>query len=312
MGYQGGIRKLFEATVKSYDLGEYTSHEVIEVGYEDVNFRLTTTKASYFLKVFSTARSDASCERYIKVIRAVLKAGVNHPKLLLCADTALFRPQDTSLRLVVMEWLEDSSNFYQTALKDNDRKLLVEQAAKINSCTLTLQENEFEYDSWAVNNIQNEYNQWEHILNDNDKALLHPVLERFSSIDSSELPACFVHGDLIRTNIIRNKSGLYVYDFSVSNIYPRVQELAVLLSDTFFDPDSLSESTRLYHLLLSDYQQHTPLTKIERQALPIYAEAAHAMHVLGAARSNHIGEGGDETDMWWNLGRRGLTMDIYR
>lgn len=41
----------------NYDLGDFVSNELIEIGYEDYNYYLTTSKGKYCVKIFSKARS---------------------------------------------------------------------------------------------------------------------------------------------------------------------------------------------------------------------------------------------------------------
>lgn len=295
----------------AFDLGEYQSHEPILLGYEDLNARLNTADGTFFVKFFLKDRTDVECERYARVMQIVVDAGINHPALSSTQDQAIYRPKGTNLRAVVMEWLESIKNFDNEQPTDEELTELIEQAARINQLDVELSESDFIYDSWAISNFPKEYKKWKHVLSDEDKALVEPVLAEYEALDVDSLPKAFVHGDLIRTNVMKTRNGLYVFDFAVSNIYPRIQELAVLLCDMFFDTKSEEETSRLYDLLLSEYQKHIQLTKDELKALPVFVRAAHAMHVLGGARGENQGDGGEENDMWWNLGRTGLRMEVY-
>lgn len=311
LDYSGDLAEPFGDISSAFELGDYGSYEPITVGYEDFNAKLTTSDGAYFVKLFAKERTDAECERYARVMQEVVHAGVNHPKLEQAQGKLIHTPSGTSLRAVVMEWLDGSKYFENERPDDTELGQVVEQAAKINTLEIEMSDDDFVYDSWAMNNFKTEFDKWQHILNDEDKALVESALEDFKAKDIESLPKAFVHGDLIRTNVMPTENGLYVFDFSVSNINPRVQELAVLLCDMFFDPNSEAESKRLYELLLSEYQKRIKLSEAEIEALPAYARAAHAMHVIGASRGQEQGDGGDENDMWWNLGRNGLKMSIY-
>ena len=41
-----------------YDLGVFISNELIEIGYEDYNYYLTTSKGKYCVKIFSKIRTS--------------------------------------------------------------------------------------------------------------------------------------------------------------------------------------------------------------------------------------------------------------
>lgn len=311
LDYKGSLDIPLTAAADTLKLGDYESHDVILVGYEDLNVRMQTSNDStFFVKFFSKERTDKECERYVSVIRTVTEGGIHHPALYSMGDSSILRPADTGLRLIVMEWLEDKYRFDTNPVTDEDRLLLIEQAVKINQLNVEIAGGDFVYDSWSISSFPAEFKEWNHILTPEDRALIEPVLLDYQTIEVESLPKAFVHGDLIRTNIIRNENGLFVFDFSVSNIYPRVQELAVLLCDVFFDASSESESKRLYNLLVTEYQKYLPLSEAELSALSTFTRVAHAMHILGAARDKHQGGGGEENDMWWNLGRAGLKMNI--
>lgn len=311
LDFTGDLAEPLADISSAFDLGEYQSHEPILLGYEDFNTRLDTSDGTFFVKFFMKERTDDECERYTRVIEAAIDAGVDHPSLSKTRGSAIYRPGGTSLRAIVMEWLDAVKDFNEERPTDEELAELVKQATLINQMEVELDDSDFVYDSWAISSFPKEYKRWQHVFSPEDKALVEPVLKDYQELDIDALPQAFVHGDLIRTNVIKAARGIYVFDFSVSNTVPRVQELAVLLCDMFFDPESETETARLYDLLLEEYQKHTPLTQAELKALPVFVRAAHAMHVLGAARGEQQGDGGEENDMWWNLGRTGLKMKVY-
>jgi Ser/Thr protein kinase RdoA (MazF antagonist) len=75
---------------------------------------------------------------------------------------------------------------------------------------------------------------------------------------------------------------IWIIDFSVSNYYPRIQELAVLACNLFFDLHSKFRSQKNLGIALEAYQKKIKLTLKELEALPDYIRLAHAMHVLCA------------------------------
>ena len=117
------------------------------------------------------------------------------------------------------------------------------------------------YDSWAVVNFVTEFDKKKQFLTKKDIEIIAPIKEKFQNKNLNQLPLCFVHGDIIRTNVMRDMDGkLYILDFSVANIYPRIQELAVLFCDIFFNEKNPSNFGEYYKIGLSEYQKTLPLT----------------------------------------------------
>lgn len=303
----GDIVPVLHNVSKNFQLGDYKGHSVVEVGYEDYNLGVETNKGKYFVKIFGAFRSEDDCKRYVDLMERVIAAGVRLPKLYGISGTAqhLFRPEGTNLQLVVMEWIDGKSFFdLDTVPTDEEIADICEQATKINKINVELP---FLYDSWAVINIGSEYKKWQEHISEEDKVLIEPVVSAFDVLDINSLPKAVVHGDLIKTNVLRSNGGkLYVVDFAVANNYPRIQELAVLCCNLLFDEHNPENSKRLQKLAVEEYQKYLPLSEEELTALPIFIRAAHAMHVIGATKSEVQGEGSKENDYWLNLGRIGL------
>ncbi len=190
---------------------------------------------------------------------------------------------------------------------DEEKDFLVKQAALINSTRI---KPKFVYDGWAVVNFLKEYKKIKQHLTDEDISLIEPLAKEFSSIEIEALPHCFVHGDVIDTNVIRSSKGkVYILDFSVSNVYPRIQELAVMLCDILFDSNK-QRFQEIYDRALEIYQERIRLEKIELNTLPLYVQAAHAMHIVGAAKSAVEDGDSEENDHWIRAGKEGLKFTM--
>jgi Ser/Thr protein kinase RdoA (MazF antagonist) len=164
------------------------------------------------------------------------------------------------------------------------------------------------YDAWAITNFLKEFKKKGKSLSKDDLKLVEPLVKKYKELKIEELPHCFVHGDIIATNLMKdNKGNLWIIDFSVSNYYPRIQELAVLACNLFFEENNKDKSKENLEIALKEYQKVIALTKEELNVLPIYIELAHAMHLLSAnfekvKKNNQT----DENEYWLNQGRIGL------
>jgi len=106
---------------------------------------------------------------------------------------------------------------------------------------------------------------------------------------------------------------VFIIDFAVSNIYPRIQELAVLACNMLFDSKSAEISNYNLAVALEEYQQQIKLTDKEINALPTYIKLAHAMHLLIANYEKIVKNNkSKENEYWLSLGRTGLKQSFSK
>jgi Ser/Thr protein kinase RdoA (MazF antagonist) len=308
INFQGDLKILLSNVAKDYNLGEFLSYNINLIGYEDLNVVLQSSKGKYFVKIFSSFRKINDCHRFLNIVNTVIGAGVNHPKLFSASNGQLyeFESDGKITRLCVMEYI-DGDSFYGLKKNPSTNEILeiTDMAAKIN---LIDYKPSYIYDSWAIPNILKEYEITKNYLDIVDKALLDPLIVEAKKIDFKVLPHSFVHGDLIKTNILLNKNGkIFVVDFSVANSYPRIQELAVLFVNMFFNEKDLNNYKNIYDLVLDRYQKTISLTEKEIEVLPLYTKLSHAMHIIGSSQEKGLrGNVSEENNYWLHLGRTGL------
>lgn len=308
INYGGKIEDISLQICKDYKLGKFKSNELILTGYEDFNFILETTENKYLVKIFSNFRNLEECKRCIGVLEKVTEANVAAPKLYKSEQGYLHitSVNKTKLRLCVMEFIDGKSIYdLKQSLNSNEIKFLAHQAALINSINIRPKHL---YDSWAITNFLSEFKKKSKYLSSDDLEMLKPLKRKFKEIKIENLPRCFVHGDIVATNVMRDKKDkLWIIDFSVSNYYPRIQELAVLACNLLFEENDKSITENNLNIALEEYQKTIKLTKEELNALPAYIELAHAMHILIASytkKSQKIIP--EENEYWLNQGRAGL------
>jgi len=205
-----------------------------------------------------------------------------------------------------MDFIEGKDFFTSNALITKEDTLsLAYQTSLINSVKIKPAKI---YDSWAITNFLLEFESKGKYLNNEDFALIQPLVKEFKNLKIKTLPHCFVHGDLIRTNVIKDKNNqIWIVDFSVSNYYPRIQELAVLACDILFDKDNKEKSEQDFKAVLKEYQKKIKLTPLELKSLPAYIKIAHAMHVLSATYEKNVkNNNSKENEYFLNIGRAGL------
>jgi Ser/Thr protein kinase RdoA (MazF antagonist) len=242
-------------------------------------------------------------------MESALKAGISHPKLYKSSQGFLYEISNNGKidRLCVMEFIEGKI-FYelQTTPNIEEMRFIIKQAALINKIDI---KPTLVYDHWAITSLLDEYKEKNEYLNIEDKSLIKPLVEIYKSLSIEKLPHCFVHGDITKTNVMKGDKGdIFILDFAVANYYPRIQELAVILCDLFFDPKNPTDFPKNYDFAITEYQKYIELTKEELATLPIYVKLAHTMHILLAnfekvAMSNTS----DENEYFLEMGRTGLS-----
>jgi len=234
IGFNGDLRDISEQVCKDFNLGGFLNCNIILVGYEDFNFSLETTKNKFFVKIFSNARAFEDCKRNVDVVVKLLETGVSAPKLHQSEQgfLHLLRINKSTLRVCVMDFIDGKDFFTSKALITTEDKIaLARQATLINLVDIKPPKI---YDAWAIINFPLEFKKKSQYLEKDELKLITPLLEEFKALNIETLPHCFVHGDILRTNVIKDNEGkIWIIDFSVSNYYPRIQELAVLACDDF-------------------------------------------------------------------------------
>jgi len=214
IGYQGKLEEISLAICKDLCLGNFVKNKLILTGYEDYNFILETTNGKYFVKVFANSKTIGHCNRYINVMKTVLAAGVKTPKLIKNGTVYLnkLKLNDANLRFCLLEYISGKDLFsLSKTLVDDEIRSIVNQAALINSIDI---KPPFIYDPWAITNFKKEFKKKSKHLSTEDLSMLKLLIEEFDILRIHELPRCFVHGDLVRTNIMKDNNGeIWIIDY---------------------------------------------------------------------------------------------------
>lgn len=304
LNYTGDLTPVVERVCEAYSVGQLTATSIVEVGYEDCNVVIETDQAKFVAKMFSKIRTSDDITRYTTTMEKVVEAGVHHPELLTTSagETAY---GDSGITLVLMRFI-DGKSFLELdrAPTDEERKAILEQAAKVNGIDY---EPPYLFDSWAIPNIHAMFEKVKQYIAPEDLPLVEQAFAAYDAVPVNDLPHSFVHGDFTKANVIKDKDGkIYILDFSVANRYPRIQELAVIVANLLHD-NSEATLEQKCEQVADEYSEFNPLTDEERKHLPAYALAGIAMEFMGAHQEKYInGNDTEETNYWLNLGRAGL------
>ena len=310
--YTGNLGPVIGRLCDAYKVGNPIKFSVIGIGYEDCNVVIETSGGKYVAKIFSKERNQEAITRYSTIMEKAVEAGVNHPPLLKTktGEVVFLDNQAGGISMVLMEFVSGSTFLELNRVPSKEeRQAVIGQAVKVNQIDY---QPPYLFDSWAIPNIKAMFERVKEYIESNDIKLIEQAISLYSEIPIEELPHCFVHGDFTKANVLKSDDGkIYILDFSVSNWYPRIQELAVVAANLLHDESTSIPLRDRTELVLAEYETLNPLTPEEKQHLYAYALAGVAMEFMGAHQEKFIkGNATEETEYWLNLGRNGLRREL--
>lgn len=312
LNYTGNLSCVIDRLCDVYKIGKPENFSIIGIGYEDCNVIVETSQGKYVSKIFSKERSPETIVRYAIIMEKAVEAGINHPPLIKTSDGEVVYSdnQANGISMVLMDFVKGKTFFELNRAPDEvERGLIIEQVAKVNRIDY---HPSYLFDTWAISNIQAMFDKVRQFIEPVDLKLVEQVMAGYAKIPTSTLPHCFVHGDFTKTNVMKAEDGnMYILDFSVSNWYPRIQELAVMSANLFHSETSPMSLRKKTELVANEYNKFNPLTSEERQYLYSYTLAGVAMEFMGAHQEKFIkGNNSEETEYRLNLGRDGLRKEL--
>ncbi len=293
-----------------FRVGKLNSFFVISTGYEDCNLVVNTESGKYVIKIFAHDRESSEINRYVETIEYVIKGGIKHPRLLESNDGRfVFGEHSVSNAASVMMEFFEGKNFKELGTVPSEKEFseIIRQSWLIHNLNY---HPEFLFDSWAIPNIDKLYEEVKNNINGHDLEMVQWAIAELNKINTASLKYCFVHGDLIKTNILTGNDQICIVDFSVANWYPRIQELSILAANLLFDVNNATTLKERLSRVMNEYSKYDLLTKEELISLYPYSVAAITMEFLGAYREKFIkGNDDDETNYWLELGRNSLKAE---
>ena len=267
--------------VRDYDLGDLLSYEPIPVGYEELNIWLKTSSNEFVIKIFSKDKSLQTIMSYVNGLEQFLNAGIPCPTLHISSHGLVHIVEGNSKPVYscVLTYFK-GKRLSEVYVSDEDCKTLLKYITKIHHMSFPVVP---EYDPWGTINLQKEYKIKQRHLSTEDKHLLKPILDQFKKIQFSEFRQSVIHGDLQKSNILRNDSGEFcVLDLGCLNNSASIVDLAIFLALVCFDTEDEETCIRRYQDILSDYLTVHQLSFNEIITLPLLIQATYAIYLLSS------------------------------
>jgi len=297
-----------------YNLGQFLTTTVIEIGYEDFNAIIETINGKYVMKVFRNSRSDNEAYDCIYRTERAGEIGVNTPKVYHNSQGAIMsviRIKDSRFKLALIEYI-DGKDFFTMQEKPSIAELsaIVEIASKLSLIDYMPSPI---YDPWSIYAFLEEFKKkWKYLSSD-QLALIEPIEKDFRKFNEDGryqlLPKSFVHGDMMSTNLMRDKNGkIWLIDFSVSNYTVRLHEIVVICDDVALVKGKKDESEKRIRYAFTEWCSKVKATGEEREAFPLLFSVANAINVMNSSYEISNGNNSPETKMHLEMGLFGLSL----
>lgn len=140
-------------------------------------------------------------------------------------------------------------------------------------------------------------------------SLFENLTKRLKNVKLDNLPTCFIHGDIIKSNIIKDKEGkLWIIDFAVSNYLPRIVDLAVTACDICLNSNNKNKTIESTRMIINEYQKYNKLTNYELECFPLFYDLANAIGILQISYLSRFKETSKEDKFWLEESEKGLNF----
>jgi len=295
-----------------YKLGELISHKHIAIGYEDFNMVLETEKGKYFAKILNKSRPQEEQLRLAKILDISIQNDINVPRVHKIGEDSILtiELENKELNVILMDYIEGTNMlFLERDFEENEIRNVAKQMALINQIDYDV---DSYYDEWTITNFENEYNKKINALDDDNKILVSNVYNQMKSLDFDKFKKAYIHGDIIKSNLILDKSDdIWVIDFSVLNFLPRIIEIAVAMFGICLTNDR-EKTIRNINILVKEYNKNLKLDEYEIENLSIIFNCISAMNVLQTAYIKNTDESFEENEHWLEEGRKGIELNLTK
>jgi Ser/Thr protein kinase RdoA (MazF antagonist) len=289
-------------------LGSPQRLRVFEKGYEDLCLRIDTTDKAVVAKIFAKHRNPEDIERIVAITEAVCSAGVTHPHIYVGNQGALVHSGGN--KILLMDLIEGKSLEELGRLPTpSEFRQIIAQAAKIHQVPINPRPI---YDSWAIVNLAQTYAGVREFMTPQQQGHIDTVIHRLHRMNLQCLPACFTHGDMHLGNLLSDAQGeIWVIDFSVSNTYPRIHDLAVISLSLFLAGGGDSRLAKITEEVAVAYMTYCSLSESEQAAIYDYSLAGIAALIIGYSQEWFLaGNHSENVKNYQDMGWKGLLREL--
>lgn len=300
IGKEINIENLSENVCRYYKLGDYKDHKLILVGIDDLSYFLDTTNGRYVVKIINHEKTNEEMDEFIQKSIVIAKNNIKAPRLIPYKENYLFtyNMDGFHINLVVMEYI-DGSDLYSI-----NKQITKEDIEKLIDILIPLHKIEDkienkEYDEYCFMKIKEDYQKTKNVLPKDIKEQVEETMKDFEKIELEKLPKCFIHGDLISTNIMKDKNkDLWLVDFYQSGVGFRILDIVKVLNSVIDNYKYKNDTEELEQYFLEQYNKKMPLTPYELEILPILRKIDVCVGIMMETFDAIEGRDNEENQYW--------------
>lgn len=157
-----------------------------------------------------------------------------------------------------------------------------------------------EYDEYCFMKIKEDYQKTKNVLPKDIKVQVEEIIEDFEKIKLEKLPKCFIHGDLISSNIMKDKKeDLWLVDFYQSGIGVRILDIVKILNSVIYNYNYEQGTEEL-----EQYNKRMLLTEYELESLPILRKIDVCVGMMMETFDAIEGRDNEENQYWLENDKR--------
>lgn len=306
IGKEINLENLSKEICRVYKLGDYKEYKLILVGIDDLSYFLDTTNGKYIVKIINHEKTNEEINEFIQKNSVITRNNVKAPKLISYDENYLFTYDMDGLHinLVVMEYI-DGSDLYSI-----DKQITKKDIEKLIDILIPLHKIEDkienkEYDEYCFMKIKEDYKKTKEVLPKSIKEQVEQTIGDFEKIELEKLPKCFIHGDLISSNIMKDKNkNLYLIDFYQSGIGLRILDIVKVLNSVIDNYKYENDTEELEQYFLKQYNKKMPLTAYELEVLPILRKIDVCVGMMMETFDAIEGRDNEENQYWLENDKR--------
>lgn len=339
---EDNFEQFLDEVCQNYNIGDKIEHDVIEIGYEDLNIIIKTTTGIYLLKVLNKDRTEENALWYTEVQKRTYEGlgekTVEIYKNQLGDFLSTFNTEQGQVYYNLLKYFP-SKNLYESG-KDisvsNVASLVFDilsfgyQTPRLKEYLETVGDDSRNYDPWSFENLITEYNDKSQYLTEEQRNLVLPFVafwKDVTEIRGSEwqeerrkemiatLRRAPIQRDFISTNILSDGKDFKLIDHSIAGITYDFIDLAVFGCDTAMIKEMTDEEyIEMLKIIGYIYYKATNILGNNYNAYKHYMQLVgiqHSLHILNATYLKIV-EGLDDpqNQYWIDLGERGAKAII--
>lgn len=299
IGKKVNIKQLSEDICKTYELGKYKTHRIIPIGADDLSYYLYTEKGKYIVKNINCKKGLNDIGLWIKKNKTIEKNKIRAPKIIPNHGRNVFISELDGIYInsILMECIDGRDLWtLNEPITKQDIKKIVELAISFHKIEDKIEIEQYDEDCFV--RLEEAYQKAKKNVSFGLKYDIRKYIKKMKRVDFNRLPKCFIHGDFISTNIMKDKKGeMWLIDFFESGRGIRILDIVKILNSVIFQYNYKEQADELETYFLQEYQKQMPLTSYELKVLGLLRKAdAYTGIMLGTLDEK---ENNNEEVQYW-------------